>query len=180
MQDWTWHIWKAAYRLAWKQVNAQHALYWTHLMPQGILCIISLTLHLVIPAFRFVVRVDLLFMLSRIIIDRWASIFHVLNVIWWYLDGCYLCNFVCCLDADSGFSHSFNEVVYLSRARCWPHFVNDPIAVHPHFFKWDPSCSRCSHCSYFIDSRKFYERCKPILHVYDVNDLSKTIMYVTT
>jgi len=50
-------------------------------MPQGILCIVSLTLHLVISAFHFAVRVDLLFMLSRIINKRRASIFHVLNVI---------------------------------------------------------------------------------------------------
>ena len=61
-----------------------------------------------------------------------------------------------------------------SRARCWPHFVNDPIAVHPQFFKWDSSCSTWSRHSDVIYSI-FYKWYKPILHVYDVNDLSKTV-----
>ena len=109
MQDRAWHIWKTAHRLPWKQANAQHALYWTHLMPHGILCILYLTLHFFLSSFHFVVRVDLLFMLSRIINERRASIFRVLNVICWYLDGRYLCNLVCCLDIDFGFSHSSDE-----------------------------------------------------------------------
>ena len=73
-----------------------------------------------------------------------------------------------------------SRIEFLLDEHCWPHFVNDPIAVHPPFFQmgfflFDVVAPFRFHHPDFIDSWHCYKWCKPISTFYDVNDLSKTV-----
>ena len=100
----------------------------------------------------------------------------MLNVYDDFWDGRYLYFIVCCVDADFGFSHSFGVETSPQVEPDIDHYVSTTHSRKPPFFAKGIAFHRCVCAIQVIiislTSKMLY---KPMLHVYNVNNLSRSM-----